>query len=84
MDAQVAPTWQVMGPRVSGPRLDSWSGNPNALERPTFYTHLFHRFPPCGTMFPINLFFAGHVAASLALDAIASRKARRSRGLRST
>ena len=46
--------WQVMGPWVSGLRLDSWGGNANALFRPILYTYLFHRFPPCGTMFPVK------------------------------
>ena len=49
-----------MSPRVSGPKLDSWGGNANALERPSFYIRLFWSFLSCGT----NLFpkFAGHVA----------------------
>ena len=56
VEAQVAPRgrvrgWQVMGPQVSGPRLDSWGGNANALFRPTFYTYHFLSFSPCGTMF---------------------------------
>ena len=62
--------WQVKGPRVSGPWLDSWGGNANVLERLTFYTHRFQLFSSCGTMFPLNLFFAGHVVASRAFDAI--------------
>ena len=46
-DAQVAPRgsvrgWQVMGPRVSGPKLEYWGGNANAQERPTFYTRCLH------------------------------------------
>ena len=43
-----------MGPRVSGPRLDSWGGKANALFRPTLYTRQIPSFPPCGTMFPFN------------------------------
>ena len=44
----------MKGPRVRGPWLDSWGGNANAFVRPTFHTHHFHLFLPCGTMFPWN------------------------------
>ena len=60
----------MMGPRVSGPRLDSWGGNANALFRPTFYTYHFPLFSPCGTMFPLNFSFAGDVAALWTMDSI--------------
>ena len=30
--------WHVKGPWVSGPWLDNWGDNANALRRPTFYT----------------------------------------------
>ena len=69
------------GPRVSGLWLDNWDGNANALRRSTFYTPPFPSFPPCGTMFPVFFLFAGHVAASLALDAHTSNGARRCGGL---
>ena len=49
-------------------RLDSWGDNANALQLPSFYTRLFQSFPPCGTMFPWNFFFVGHVAEQGALD----------------
>ena len=42
--------WQVKGPRVSGPWLEYWGGNANALLHSTFYTRLFLYFPPCETM----------------------------------
>ena len=45
--------WHVKGLWVSGPWLDSWGGNANALDRPTFYTHQLLSFSPCGTMFPL-------------------------------
>ena len=88
-DARVAPRgresgWQVMDPRVSGPRLDSWGGNANVLFSPTFYTYQILPFPPSGTMFPFNLFFAGHVVEQWSLDAVVSTMTRRSRGLGST
>ena len=62
------PGWRLYGRRwagrwwahgYSGPRLDSWGGNANALEHLSFYTRLFWSFLPCGT----NLFlkFTGHV-----------------------
>ena len=44
--------WHVKGPWVSGPWLDNWGGNANALRRPTLYTHHFSQFFPYGTMFP--------------------------------
>ena len=70
-----------MGPSISGPRLVIWGGNANALESPTFYIYIFCDFLPCGTMFPFYFEILGYVAASQALDAIASNEARRSRGL---
>ena len=73
------PTWRLHGMRWAG-----WGSNAIALFRPTFYTYQFPSFPPCGTMFPINLFFAGHVAKQGASDEIAWIKVRRSRGLEST
>ena len=87
-NARVAPRgrdsgWQVMGPRVSGPRLDSWGGNANALFCPIFYTYQIPSFPPCGTMFHVNLFFPGHVVEQGALDDIVWIKAHRSRGTES-
>ena len=47
--------WQVKGPLVSGPWLEYWSGNRNALPHSTFYTQCFLSFPPCGTIFPGDL-----------------------------
>ena len=44
--------WQVKGPQVSGPSLDSWGGNANALRCPRLYTRDFSIFLPCGTLFP--------------------------------
>ena len=44
--------WQVKGPRVCGPWLDSWGGNANALWCPRLYTGDFVIFLLCGTMFP--------------------------------
>ena len=43
--------WHLEGPRVSGSSLGVWRGNANALPRPSFYTHDFLFFIPCGTMF---------------------------------
>ena len=60
--------WQVKGPRVSGPWLVYWGGNARALLHSLFYTRMFSLFPPCGTMFPRNFFFAGHVAERGASD----------------
>ena len=76
--------WQVMGPWVSGPRLDSWGSNANGLFCPTFYTYHFPPFSPCGTMFPLNFSFAGDLTALHTLDAIELIKARQSRGPEST
>ena len=45
-------TRQMEGPRVSGPWFVDWGGNPNALPRPTFWSHFSSFFLPCGTMFP--------------------------------
>ena len=73
--------WQVKGPRVSGLWLEVWGGNANVLCRPSFYTHMFSLFLSCGTMFPQNSLFAGHVAERGALDMIASNVARRCGGL---
>ena len=44
--------WCVKGPQVNGPWWGYWGGNAKALPRPTFYTHKFRLFLPCGTMFP--------------------------------
>ena len=73
--------WQVKGPRVSGPSLDSRGGNAHALRRPSLYTRDFPFFLPCRTKLPRVLVFAGHMAASRASDTIARRP---SRGLGST
>ena len=43
--------WHLEVPRVSGPWLGVWGGNTNALPHPNSYTHDFHLFCPCGTMF---------------------------------
>ena len=82
-------TWQVRGlegegSTGSGPWLNNWGGNANALRRPTLYTRVFPLFSPCGTMFPLNFSFAGHVAVLWMLDAIALNKGHRLRGLEST
>ena len=69
--------WHLEGPRVSGPSLGVWGGNANALRRPLLYTHLFHFFSPCGTMFLRNFSFAGDVAAQWASDMIAMRPSHR-------
>ena len=53
----------MKGPRVSGPWLEFWGGNANALPRPSFYTHNFSVFIPCRTVFPRNHSFAGDVDA---------------------
>ena len=45
----------MKAPRVSGPWLEYWGGNANALPHSTFYTRRFLSFPPCGTMFPGDL-----------------------------
>ena len=42
----------MKGPGVSGPWLDSWGGNANALRRPSLYMRGSPIFLPCGTMFP--------------------------------
>ena len=60
VDARMAPCgmrggWHVKSPWVSGPWLDNWGGNANALRRPRLYTHLLLSFSPCGTMFPLTL-----------------------------
>ena len=44
------------GPQVNGPWLEVWSGNTNVLPRPSFSTHDFVFFIPCGTMSLGNLF----------------------------
>ena len=78
-DTWVAPcgmSVRLASDGYSGPRLEYWGGNVKALFRPRFYTHHFPSFPPCRTMFPFDLFFAGHVATSWALDGITSGKAR--------
>ena len=64
----------MKGPWVSGPWLNSWGGNAKALFRPRLYTRVFRTFSPCGTMFRLNFFVAGHVAASRALDVSASNE----------
>ena len=61
--------WHFKGPRVSGPWLGVWGDNANALCRPTFYTHPFSFFLPCGTIFPGDFKCAGDVAEYIALDA---------------
>ena len=76
--------WQVKGPWVIEPWLDSWGGNAIALNRPAFYTHCFLSFSPCGTMFLFYFEISGYVAASRALDPIASCIAHRSCGPQST
>ena len=68
--------WQVKGPRVSGPCLDSLGDNVIALNHPSLYTHPFCQFFPCGTMFSRSSFFAGHVAEPGASDMIAKRPSR--------
>ena len=65
--------WHLEGPRVSGPCLEYWGGNANALRPSTFYTRRFHLFLPCGTMFLWNLNVAGDVTARWASDAIVIR-----------
>ena len=40
--------WKMKGPRVSGPWLDSWGGNANALRCPSLYRRDFPFFLPCG------------------------------------
>ena len=60
--------WQMMGPRVSGPRWVVWGGNAKLTFWLTFYTRVFWKFLSCGTMFPLHLFFVGHVAEHCALD----------------
>ena len=49
----------MKGPRVSGPWLEVWGGNANALPHANSYTHIFFSFIPCGTMSPRKLTFAG-------------------------
>ena len=66
----------MKGPRVSGPWLEYWGGNANALYRPSLYMHYSSPFLPCGTMFPRKLVFAEHKAASQALDTRASNESR--------
>ena len=90
-DAWVTPTWQEQWQAgmwwahvYSLPRSEYWGGNAFGLFRPTFYTCQFPSFPLCGTMFPVNLFFAGHVAEQGASDEIEWIKARRSHGPEST
>ena len=71
----------MKGPRISGPWLEYWGGNTNALFCPRLYTCQSSLFLPCGTMFPWKFVFPRHVAASLALDTRASNEARRYGGL---
>ena len=71
----------MKGPRVSGPGLEYWGGNPNALYRPSLYTSHSSPFLPCETMFPPNFVFAEHVAASQALDTRVSNESRQHGGL---
>ena len=69
-------TWkegsQVKGPRVSGPWLEYWGDNANALLLPSLYTRQSSPFLPCGTKFLGSFKGAGHVVARWALDVIAS------------
>ena len=71
----------MKSPQVSGPWLDSWGGNGIALNHPSLYIHPFRPFVPCGTMFPRNSFFAGHMAELGALDTRISNESRRYSGL---
>ena len=66
----------MKGPRVSGPYLEYWDNNTNALFRPSLYTCHSSLFPLCGDYVPFKLFFARHVAASRVLDASASNEVR--------
>ena len=50
----VAGSWQVTGPRVSGPWLEVWGDKANAFSCPTFYTYLLPNFLSCGTMSLMN------------------------------
>ena len=54
---------------IVGPWLGSGGGNTKALHRPLFYTRYSFPSPPCGTMVPRSLTFAGHVAAQRTSDA---------------
>ena len=58
----------MKGPWVLGPWLDSWGSNCKSVKKPHVFTCIFPLFPPCGTMFAWNFFFAGDVAEQGALD----------------
>ena len=60
--------WQVKSPRVSGPCLEYWGGNANALPRSTLYTCYSPLILLCGTMFPRKSSLAGDVDVLRALD----------------
>ena len=59
----VAGGWHLEGPQVSRPWLGVWGSKANALPHPNSYTHDFHLFRPCGTMFLRIFYFAGDVDA---------------------
>ena len=58
----------MKGPRDSGPWLEYWGGNANALPRSTLYSRFSPLILPCGTMFPRKSYLAGDVDVLRALD----------------
>ena len=58
----------MKGPWVSGPWLEYWGGNANALPRSMLYTCYSPLILMCGTMFPRKSSLAGDVDVLRMLD----------------
>ena len=74
-NAWVAPTWHESD-KLAGDRPTGIVGPPYSIGALTqtlkgvlpYIPDALHLFSPCGTMFPFNFSFAGHVAERYALD----------------
>ena len=77
-------TWQRVGRwrahGIVGPGKIVGGSNAKALHRPLIYTRYSSPFPPCGTMVPRSLTFAGHEAAQRTSDAWALMEIRQCGG----
>ena len=69
---QRAGRWRAHG--CSGPWLECWGGNANALPPSPIYTRRPQFIFPCGTMSRLISYLAGHVALREASDLIAKRR----------
>ena len=58
----------MKGPLDSGPWLEYWGGNANALPCSTLHSRFSPLILPCGTIFPRKSYLAGVVDALCALD----------------